>query len=152
MLAAAASFTFVSCGDDDDDNNNVEPTPTKTEMLTDKNWKLTGETMSGNGVTMDTFGQMPACEKDDITKFTKDMKVTFDEGATKCSSSAPQSTTGTWEFTSNETKLKLTESGFSQEFDIVELSASKTVIKATEHDTIQGTPISITITRTFSAQ
>lgn len=152
MLAAAASFTFVSCSDDDDTTTTPTPTPqpTKTELITAKNWKLTKQMVSINGSPESDFTQFyDACELDNLHKFATTGAFTIDEGATKCNASDPQiNSTGTWMFTNNEAKLKITEGADVTEVEIMELSASKLVVK--ESVTDQG--MTFVNTTTFSAQ
>ena len=81
--------------------------------------------MSKNTSSVDTYKDYAACDKDNTLAFGADGKVTFDEGATKCSASDPQISTGTWAFTGTEKKkVILTDSGFAITLDIVSLDAS----------------------------
>src|SRR3712207_1792123 len=105
LLALAAGLTFTSCSKDDD-----KAPQTKTEMLTGKNWKVTAQTTAvNNGTPSDTYAGERACTKDDFITFATDGKVTLDEGPSKCAVNEPQTQTGTWAFTENESKLKLTQ-------------------------------------------
>ena len=126
LLAMAASFTFVSCDDDD------EVTPTKTELLTSKTWSISErvQTMTDSSGTT-TDNSLDACEKDDTYTFTTDNKLNFDEGATKCNPSDPQTSTGSWTLSDNDTKLTLVSSGLSIPGELLELTASKMVVKST---------------------
>ena len=75
---------------------------TPTEYLTAGFWKTTAMTIDPginfNGtVITDFYAQMPACSKDDITRFNTNGTITDDEGATKCDANDPQTTNdGTW--------------------------------------------------------
>lgn len=97
-----SSLIFSSCKKDSD--------PTKKEMIVGKNWVVTAFTVDpaypiiGNNL----YNQIAACTKDDITKFAADGKATFDEGASKCQVTDPQTTTGSWAFNTNETVLSVT--------------------------------------------
>src|SRR5687768_4887999 len=97
LVAVAFSFIFTACSKDDD------AAPSKTEMLTGKNWKVSAETVSvNNGTPNDVYASATACEKDNFISFATDGKFTFDEGATKCSSNEPQTQAGTWSFENGE--------------------------------------------------
>lgn len=101
-VAAMASLT-LSCKKDSD---TATPAPaTKTALLTAKSWKVTDLKIGG----VSLFSSLPSCTKDDLIKFNTNKTAVFDEGATKCSSSDPQTANGSWDFTTNETKLKITD-------------------------------------------
>ena len=90
-------------------------------LLTTGLWKRTGETTNGK----DTFTALGSCDKDNTYVFATDGKATFDEGATKCNTTDPQTTTGSWAFTgTDKTKMILTESGFAITITITQLDAS----------------------------
>jgi hypothetical protein len=104
LLCLGSSVVFTSCKKDDD--------PTKKEMLVGKNWVATAMTIDPGLPIVGTnlFNQVEACDKDDITKFSADGKATFDEGATKCEVTDPQTTTGSWALNPTETILSITYS------------------------------------------
>lgn len=83
------------------------PTPTKTDLLTAKSWKVTELKVAGQSVFNSALVQ--DCDKDDLTKFNVNKSATFDEGTTKCDATSPQTRTGSWDLTTNETKLKVTD-------------------------------------------
>ncbi|MCB2409304.1 hypothetical protein [Hymenobacter lucidus] len=143
ILALACAFT--SCKKDNED---VKP-QSKSDLLTAKSWRasaavytITSGTATNsidlyNGVDPNKNPYTPACTKDDFLKFNTDKSAVFDEGATRCSPSDPQSSKGAWDFTSNESKLLLSETSTSSSgelYDIVELSATTLKIKQTETD------------------
>jgi hypothetical protein len=144
LLIAASAFIFTSCGD------NNPPEPTKTELITNKNWKITAQSESDNGgAATDSYTNISSCNKDDIFIFGTDGKFTWDEGATKCDPADPQTVeTGTWAFTNEEGKIVLTFVGDTDEFDIVELTSSRLVIK--ESSSFQG--VNTVTTTTYTAQ
>lgn len=121
VLCLGSSFVFTSCKKDSD--------PTKKEMLVGKNWVMTALTIDPAlpvyGSNM--YNQMEACAKDDITKFASDGKATFDEGATKCNVSDPQTTTGSWALNTTETILSVTEGATTTSITLKSLSSSKVV-------------------------
>ncbi len=107
ILCLGSSVVFTSCKKDDD--------PTKKEMLVGKNWVMTALTIDPAipVVGSNIFNQRKACVNDDITIFAADGKVTFDEGASKCEASFPQTTTGSWALNPTETILSITRSTVS---------------------------------------
>jgi hypothetical protein len=114
LFAFAAIALLSSCKKDD-------ATPDNTALITTGKWKMTAETTAG----INTYATNLACEKDNTFAFATDGKVTFDEGATKCSAADPQSTTGTWAFSGTEKKkIIITDSGIAITCDISELTAT----------------------------
>jgi hypothetical protein len=146
LLALASSVVLTSCGDDED------VAPTKTEMISNKNWTVTAETLAAAGMTQDLYSQMDACEKDNFVKFTSDGKGTFDEGATKCDPTDPQTENFNWSFGNNESVLTLSDGTNSIDQNISELSASKMVLTMSDTDTINGVPITYTFTTTYEVK
>lgn len=59
---------------------------TLIEVMQSGKWKVTAQTYNGK----DTFNDMEACEKDNLTTFKSDNTYLVDEGATKCDSKDPQ--------------------------------------------------------------
>jgi hypothetical protein len=154
LLSLASAFAFTSCSDDkkkEDPKPTPAPAATKTQLISAKDWKMTKQTMNMNGSgdidITNTF--YTACELDNLQRFAANGTYTVDEGATKCDPSDPQTfASGTWAFTNNETKLKITEGADVSEVDIVELTATKVVVK--ESGTEQG--MTYTAITTFTAQ
>ncbi len=105
---------------------------TKTDIITQKPWKLTAHTISppfeypGFGVISDFFALYYDCSRDDIWVFKSNGSYTMEEGATKCNPTDPTVwDMGTWTFNSDETVLTTSSniSGLS-EYDIVELNTA----------------------------
>lgn len=118
MGIVALSFVGItSCNKDDDDKS-------KTELLTSGTWKISSVTMNG----VDFSSLIPACEKDNTTRFTS-TTYTLDEGATKCDEDDPQTETGTWKFIENETKIV----SDGDTTNVVEISDSKFRISIVEN-------------------
>lgn len=102
---------MVGCHDKKDD-----VAPGETIKFKDKKWQTVSVTIDP-GYDFDKDGKLETditkliaepCEIDDIMTFQSDQKISYDEGATKCDPSDPQTTTdGTWSF-DNATKM-LTE-------------------------------------------
>lgn len=128
LLALTMAFTISSCSNDDDDNStpaNNNPgnnSPTKTEILTGRTWKITGATIDGQ----DIFGIFDDCDKDNIYQWKTNGDYVVDEGATKCDPSDPQiETQSTWKFTDNETKIEYDGDSYT----IKELTVTKLVLE-----------------------
>lgn len=105
---------------------------TKTEIITQKPWKITAHTISppidypGFGVISDFYALYYDCMKDDIWVFKPAGTYTMEEGATKCSPTDPTVwDMGTWSFNSDETVLTTSSSitGLS-EYDLIKLTTS----------------------------
>lgn len=94
--------SLTSCQFDD-----PKPKSSKTDLLTAKAWKETDVKVAGLSVFATSIDD---CEKDDLAKFNANQSVIFNEGTLKCAPAAPQTSMGSWEFTANETKLKITDS------------------------------------------
>jgi hypothetical protein len=140
FLAAAGLASLNSCKKDD----TTTPAPSKTELLTAKSWKVTDVKVSGQSIYGTAL--FPACTKDDLVKFSTNKVVTFDEGTLKCDPTSPQSRPGSWEFTTNETKLKVTDpDGDTSEATITTLN-STTLIATDPNGFGPGTAAELTYT------
>ncbi|CAN5468639.1 hypothetical protein BH10BAC4_BH10BAC4_25520 [soil metagenome] len=121
VLLLAALLEFSACS-----KKNEEVTLTKSELLETHSWKLTKMKVSGVESAPD------ACSLDDTYVFLASGVYTQDEGPTKCEPSDPQTTAGTWEFTNNETKIKVSYGGGAFiifEKEIVELTSTTMQLK-----------------------
>ena len=112
-----------------------ETSPGKADLLVAKSWRISAQTSSfssssiNNGavVVTDEYASSAACERDNFIKFSANKTLVADEGATRCSTSDPQTQSGTWDFNSDQTKLSLldpSQASIAIPFDVVELSAS----------------------------
>jgi hypothetical protein len=102
LMAVAAMLILSSCKKED------VKTQTKTELVTQGNWKLVSDmSKSGTGQWVEDIGSYATCESDNYFAFKADHTLEFNEGATMCDVTDPQSQTGIWAFTDNETKLSL---------------------------------------------
>jgi|SRR6478736_7708789 len=143
LFVSFAALLAVSCKDDD-------AKPSKTELLTAKSWTITSFTIGGKDASGDYADD---CSKDNSTKFSKDGKVTTDNGSVKCDPSESQTeAAGTWAFDSNETKLKLTSDGDVETYDIVELTANTLKISYTETDTTNGVTVTVKVEITLTGK
>ena len=88
------------------------PPKTKTELITTGTWKRTALTSSpaynwnANGVSgTNILNIMFPCEKDNFDDYLPGHTGEYNEGASKCDASDPQTWPFTWTFAENETKL-----------------------------------------------
>ena len=111
LMPLALGLTFAGCKKD---SPNAAPAPTKTELLTNRNWVITTATISpglpnpnGGSPITDLYAQFDTCDKDDFIRFEAASVFKEDEGATKCNSSSTQTRVGTWAFSSNDTVITI---------------------------------------------
>ncbi len=151
----ALSLTFTACKKDKED---PKPAPTKTELLTNKNWRLTATTVDpaypANGTLYtNLFTLFMDCYKDNLTRFESPNLFKYDEGATKCSASATQTLTGTWTFNLDQTKVTTTYTAngatSNTTYDILELTDG--TLKVSYLDNL-NTASNFTVTETYSKQ
>jgi hypothetical protein len=103
-LLAIATIFLSSCYKGDSEK-------TRKELLTQGGWILQGKlTKAGAAVDFtDVTSSVSACKKDDIQSFNTSGQYGKNEGASKCNAGDPDViATGTWEFLTNETELKVT--------------------------------------------
>ncbi|MBP6432377.1 MAG: hypothetical protein KA319_11480 [Ferruginibacter sp.] len=102
-ILAIAVVTLNSCYKGDSDK-------TRKELLTQGGWILQGKlTKAGTAVDFtDVTSSISTCKKDDIQSFNTTGQYGKSEGASKCNAGDPDViATGTWEFLTNETELKV---------------------------------------------
>ena len=103
--------------------NKKDTAPSKTELLTSGTWKLTAVVADedGNGTyETDRFATFLTCFTDNYYTFSSNGILELNEGPTKCNPADPQTETSTWQFTQNETYLKIDNDDYLLE----ELTAS----------------------------
>ena len=119
-----------------------------TMRLTGKNFKMTAFTVSPAFpvIGTDIYSQIPSCIQDNLTKFNTNFTIIDDEGATKCDSSDPQTTTGgTWAWNTTETILTITYPDSDPEsWNIV--TNDGTTLKGTSSEVDNGVNYTYTIT------
>lgn len=97
------TLLFSSCKKKDD------PAPsdnrTGTEKIAGHAYKITDATTSYNGSTFNVYSSLPACQKDNTSTFNANLTTTDDEGATKCNSGDPQTTSGVWALSNSDSQL-----------------------------------------------
>lgn len=134
LIAAVllSSVVFTSC-------KKKEKEPTKEELLTKGKWKLTGASAAGG--LYDLMTVLKDCQKDNTFILNSNKSITVDEGASKCSDTAKQTTTdGQWSLTNNDTKMTISGEKITAGFgnltgDVVKIEATTFQIKK---DTMVG--------------
>lgn len=135
LLCIVASLLVVSACKKDSE-------PTKKELLTGKNWKLTAYTVDpsfpivddlGNIIyTNDFYAQMSDCDTDDLTKYNTDGTAIYDEGPSKCDPAYIQTTPGTWVFSADESVITINFNDSPASYTILELTSSTLKMKIIE--------------------
>lgn len=167
LAALSLGLALAGC-----DSNKSTPTPSaspKTQLLTAKNWRLTssvsrvtfnifGQTTS---TTLDGYAQFPSCRRDDFLKFNvgtgNNNAWVVDEGSTKCTTTGPQSRTGTWFFNAAETEITLLDPTSpinvlkSQIVQIPQLTATTLQTIITVRDTVNTIPRETVATNMYTA-
>ena len=132
------STMIISCGKDDGSTKK-----SRTELLCQASWKFSAATVGG----VDVSNNLQPCQKDNIVKFNTIGDGSLDEGASKCNSGDPQTTTMNWSFQSNETQLQVSTilfTGGSNLFNIVTLTESQLVVS--QNITVGGTAQNAVVT------
>lgn len=133
LVLAVISTCFVNCGKD----SNPDPTPASANMtnITASAW--TYETVGLDGDRNGTIdlpvppGTVPTCLSDNKLTFKSDNTAIADEGATKCNSSDPQTSTFNWNFADNESNLNISTpvfGVFSGKLKIISLTNTSFVL------------------------
>ncbi|RZK14168.1 MAG: hypothetical protein EOO56_25510 [Hymenobacter sp.] len=131
------------------DSETAPATGSRTDLLTAKPWQATTVNISLSGIPIPSGQFISACQLDNTYKFNADKTLVIDEGATKCNTTDPQTTSGTWAFANtDQTKLTIMVPGsvFNGDFDIKALSASTLQLNATQ----AASGFTYTIDATFS--
>jgi hypothetical protein len=127
VLLASPFILLVSCKKKD------PPPPTKTEILTQGKWKLTGASAAGG--IYDLMTSLKECQKDNFFTFNGNKSITIDEGASKCSDTSKQFTTdGNWSLFNNDTKMSISGDKITSGFgnltgDVLRIDATTFQIK-----------------------
>ena len=102
-LALISSVSLISCKKENDDVS------ANTKLLTQQEWKLSKKEEKVNSDPfIDYLPSLMPCTQDDKYVFRTNNTYEINEGATKCNNSDPEIIlTGTWQFTQNETKIKI---------------------------------------------
>lgn len=129
------------------------PAPTNTEKLTGKNFKMTALTVSpgfniGGTIITDFYAQMLACVKDNTYRFNTDKTITYDEGPTKCDPTAPQTTSGTWMWSTDEKVLTVKDDPSDPGTSYTVITNDGTTLKVSYDEEDSGINYTYTITWT----
>ncbi|MCS6796240.1 MAG: lipocalin family protein [Raineya sp.] len=119
--------------------------PSPQERILGK-WRITAWTIREGNNVFDLYAIMDACAKDDYWEFRTGGVLAINEGATKCSPSDPQETTGNYTLSADGKTLTITESGSNTVFEVVELSSTTMKLKITQ--TNNGVTVTSEITFT----
>lgn len=139
---------LAGCKKDSTNPSSSEPSA-KAMALVNKNWKLTAATAQQGTLSQDAYAGLSACERDNYIRFNDNHTTEANEGPLKCKSADPQSYTGTWALVNNESQLLFTTPLFGSlaaSPDIIELSASRMVLRGTVVDGNVTTVITATLT------
>ena len=101
LFAALLSVLFFSCEKDTDSNGNCAIT---TAAIAGS-YKITAVTYKAStGATeTDVFGDIPACQRDDIYTFKTDNTYNYTDAGTVCT--PPGTTSGAWSVAGNEMQI-----------------------------------------------
>jgi hypothetical protein len=104
-------------------------------------WKLSGMVAYGvdvwnlpvgtclKGSNNNCVGSLSICLRDDIITYASDNKFVFDEGSVKCSSSDPQTTTGSFSFDNQKNQITVNYRGSTTVYNIILINASTLIIR-----------------------
>jgi len=107
----------TSCSDDDEKKS-------KTDMLTQKSWKVSKAEMKTTTGTFDiSAGYIQDCEKDNLVAYSRDGKFSSQTGADDCDGD-DENVTGTWSWKESEAVLAVTLDGDVEEVKLIELTES----------------------------
>ena len=130
LIPAILALTIVSCDKDE------KKEPTNTEHISSQQWiyQDAGVDNNGDGNIDLSFsaGILPACVIDNKATFSNNGTGIADEGATKCDAGDPQTSNFNWSFTSNETRINVSDNGLFSiggQFDVLTLNANELKLK-----------------------
>lgn len=134
-ILAISILAIASCGKKDT-TTNTTTSKTKTQLLTQKTWKLTNVRYKINsGSWVDAYSTVSSCVKDNIVTYTSSGSYSIDEGATKCNTSDPQTyITGTWNFQNSETQFALNTATFGTQVQSI-VTLDENTLQSTETGT-----------------
>ena len=161
LLGLSMMLAVAGCGKNSDPTPTAKPVSANTTLLTTPKWRITAivgtTTFSGQTTSVDGYAGLANCQKDNFSKFNIDLTAISDEGATKCSTSTPQSKQGTWSFNTAETQITIVDPsvpagsvGNTIVADILKLTSTTLQVKTTNTQTISGYTITSTATTTYA--
>lgn len=119
---------------------------TRAYRLTKPNWRLTGYLydMTGANDAIDVYASLAACERDNVLRFNVPNQLLEDEGATKYSTSNPQTVAGAWNLDANLSNLSLSLPGSSPTtYEVLALTETRLQLRG--HGTTAGSALFIMI-------
>lgn len=145
-ISAAFILLLTNCTKKDETTTN---TRTKTELLTTGKWYVSAMTSTapinylGNGTLVtDLFSVTPNCLKDNSFLFLTNGTLTFNEEATKCNTSDPQTNNVQWQFFNGEQDIIID----GEDYVLQEINETRLVIKDKRPQTTNGVSHLNTIT------
>ena len=110
IIFSAMLILSAACGEDEENPVDEPKEPTKTDLLTGKDWTVVSLEVDPPVVVedkeySDVWEWVPECLKDNILNFSPDGTYVQDEGGAKCNDQTPQEKNGTWSFSEDETKV-----------------------------------------------
>lgn len=148
LLSVASLALLAGCKKDSTDPASTGPSA-KTTALVNKNWKMTAVSTQQGSLSQDGFASLLPCEKDNYLRFNDNHTTEVNEGPLRCNASDPQTYAGRWELVNNESQLLVTGAlfgSFAANADIVELSATRMVLRGTVIDGTVTTIVTATLT------
>jgi hypothetical protein len=129
-------------------------------LLTASKWRITAitstTTVFEQTTTGDSYASLPTCQRDNFETFSTSLATTFDEGATKCSSSDPQTKQGIWSFNTAETELTIVDPSQpansplrTATAEVVQLAATSMQLRTTTSQTQGGQTITVSLLTTY---
>ena len=128
LLSSLTLCALLSSCTKEDKKSGSSSATAKT--IADKKWQLSAHVFTYMGVENNGYALLSDCQKDNLMTFKSDNTNELDEGATKCSSSAPQTRVeGKWELRAGDTEIFLSDLSSSSPYGISQISL--TIIEAT---------------------
>lgn len=160
LLGLSLALAVAGCGKKSDPTPAANPVSAKTALLTASKWRITAITSTttffGQTVTGDSYTSLSACQRDNFETFSTNLTTTYDEGATKCSGTDPQTKQGTWSFNTAETELTIVDPSQAATSplrtataEVVQLTANAMQLRTTTTQTQSGVTITVSLLTTY---
>lgn len=160
LAALSLGLLLAGCGS----SGNSNPTPSvspRTQLLAGTKWRITAiiaaSSFAGQTITRDAYASVGSCKRDDYLKFETNLTLTQDEGATRCSTSSPQSKQGTWSFNTAETEITTVDPsiavgslGRTVVAEVLQLTSTALQVRTTNTQTQGGITVISTATTTYA--
>ncbi len=122
LLFAVASISMTACKKDDAKSN-------EDKLTSATCWKQSKNEVFDPTTNVWQDSPIDDCSKDDCVTFKADKTTTFDEGATKCDPSDPQTATGTWSISADGKTMTVNDGTETTVGTIIELTDNKLVLE-----------------------